>query len=195
MRRNYLPLLTLLALLLALLAALPVGATLGLLAPSELETVAMPIDGTPLIINRPADWWEGGVTGLGIVHSYIGDRDGLPAFAVQHDPDSTLGDEAAESQVDAAVEELFDAIIAGRPGYHVDHAGWIRVNGLRAHSSLSGYSSVAGPLMVRRLIIVREGSPFIFAWTATREEWPAVAALVEACVASLRLRDTERVTD
>lgn len=191
----YLPFLTLSALLLALLAALPVGAALGLLPAAGLETVPMAVAGTPLLIDRPGDWWEGGVRGFGILHSFVGDHDGMPAFSVQHDPGSRLSDGASEADMEAAVEELFGAIVDGRPGYLIDHAGWIRVNGLRAHSSLTAYSSVAGPLVVRRLIIVRDGSPYIFAWTVDHGEWPRMAALVETCAASLRMRASGGATD
>lgn len=191
MRCRCLPFLTVAALLASPLLALPTP-SINLVAPTlGVGTVILAIDGVPLTIERPSEWREGGVRGFGIVHSFIGDTDGLPAFSVQHDPGSRLPEEATEAEVEAAVEELFVAIVSGRPGYVVDHAGWATINGLRVHSSLSSYQTVAGPMTVRRLILTHERSPYIFAWTTERDEWQQVSALVERCVSSLQPRAEE----
>jgi len=176
-----------------LLSALPCLFLLGLApapgppAPSAArqETTSLAIPEAGVSILRPRTWIEGGVRGSGILLSYIGAPDGLPAFAVQHDPESRMPDESSDQQIDDAVEGLFQAIIEGREGYVVIDAGWREINGLRVHDSLSTYPSVAGTLEVRRLILVRDNSPFIFSWTARAEQWESLETLISMCVDSL----------
>lgn len=155
-------------------------------APATVESVAIP--GTNMVIDRPSAWWIGGSRGVSILFNYIGTGNGYPAFAVQIDPEASAQPaEAAER----AIEDLFDAIAGSRDSNQVVFANWTEINGIRAHSSLMTFSSIAGTIAVRRLLIAHRGKPYIFSWSAREADYASIEALVEWCAHSLRVQAAE----
>jgi len=163
------------------------------LAAGPQSTQVLQIRDAGLAIDRPAAWRLGGVQGMGIVVNYIGASDGMPNFSVQTDPGAQIEPGMPREQVDAQVEALFQAIALDRPGAEVIEAEWRTINGLRVHDSLSAFASPAGPIMNRRVILVHEQHPWIFAWSDRREDWDRIDELVEACVESLRQGEPQGV--
>lgn len=163
-----------------------VALLLCLAAAPPQETMPVQIAGSGLAIDRPAAWRLGGVTGMGIIFNYIGSNDGMPSFSVQTDPEARVGPETTPAEVDAQVEALFEAIALDRNGAEVLHAGWRTINGLRVHDSLSTFASPAGVIVNRRVILVHDDRPWVFAWSDRRSDWERIESLVDACVDSLR---------
>jgi hypothetical protein len=130
------------------------------------------------------------VSGLGILYSFIGGDDGMPNFSVQTDPEVANEPAIAAEQHEAQVEALFEAIALDRPGAQVVEAGWRMVNGLRVHDSTALFDSPAGTIVNRRVIMVHEGLPYIFAWTDRQSSWAEIDELVSRCVDSLRVAES-----
>lgn len=161
-------------------------AILACLAAGPQGTQALQIAEAGLAIDRPTAWKLGGVQGMGIVVNFIGSNDGMPSFSVQTDPEARIEAQTTTEQVEAQVEALFEAIALDRPGAEVVEAGWRTINGLRVHDSLAVFASPAGPIMNRRVILVHDERPWIFAWSDRRADWDRIDELVDACVESLR---------
>lgn len=155
-------------------------------APAAVESVAIP--GTSMVIDRPSAWWMGGSSGVSVLLSYIGTGNGYPAFAIQ--TDAEVNAQPAEA-AERAIEDLFDAIAGSRDSNQVVFANWIEINGIRAHSSLMTFSSIAGTITVRRLLIAHRGQPYIFSWTAREADYASIETLVEWCAHSLRVQAAE----
>lgn len=155
---------------------------------APLDPVAsLAVPGTPLVIDRPAAWQEGGVVGYGVLVSLIGRGEGYPNFSVMTDPELQPDPGATNADVERDIEALYDELIAAQGNARALEASWIRVNGLRVHSSLTTWRSVTGHLRARRLIVAIGGKPFLFTWTERDERFAEIAELVERCAGSLRL--------
>ena len=150
--------------------------------PGPVEPLVIP--DTSLVIDRPAKWWIGGIRGPTVIVSLIGKPDGYPAFAIHSDPEFRI---EADEDLDPAIEELFESIVAGREENRVVFADWVSINGLRVHSSLMTFPSVAGLVSIRRLLFMHEHQPYILTWSTRSADWPQIETMVEWCVASLRL--------
>ena len=89
-------------------------------------------------------------------------------------------------QVEAQIPALFEAVVLDQPGAEVVVAKWRTINSQRVHDSLAVCASSAGPTMNRRVILVDDERPWLFAWSDRRADWDRSDELDDACVESLR---------
>ncbi len=160
--------------------AVPVPAQDG----SEEPTVAVEIGEDGLVVDRPSLWKIGFMRGPTILLYFIGANDGFPHFTVMSDRESALDPDAPASQAHNAINDLFATISADD---EIIEEGWTVINGIEVHSSLAVRGSVAGRIQRRRVVLVHRGVPYILVWAHYAERYSEVTALIERCVASLKL--------
>lgn len=146
--------------------------------PGQVKLASLKLGDSPYEIARPALWRQGPVTGESVLSSWVASDQFLyPLMSVTLEPLPSAGE--------SGVEQLLSTLPNVFPGYRELQGGWVEIGGIRAHRSLSAWTSIFGELKATRLLVPWQDKVFVITFADLESTFASNAQLYDLCISAL----------
>ena len=171
------------ALIPLVLAAAPLAAQ-----PGQTKLASLKLGDSPYEIARPALWRQGPITGESVLSSWVASDSFLyPLMSVTLEPLPVPGE--------PGVERLLTTLPESFPAYRELQASWVQIGGIRAHRSVSTWTSIFGKLKATRLLVPWNEKVFVVTFADLESTFASNAQVYDLCINALAPFESVEIPD